>query len=120
MSSINLKTSRPSKDMTDAQWQEYFEQMRSSIRPTTERKMRRTGFRYRQSSALDIPDSYHGETMWQRYCDFINGILSSIRHGESDYCFYTYQIAELLRFENTRLRSEWMPNNGCFRVWIQK
>lgn len=70
--------------------------------------------------AVDMSYTYHGETMYQRYCDFINGILSTIRAGESDYCFYTYQIAELLRFENIRLRSEWMPRHGCFRVWIQK
>lgn len=58
---------------------------------------------------------YCGETQWKRYCEFINSVLETIRSGEEDYCFYPYQIAELLRFEQG-LIAEYLPDSGCVKV----
>lgn len=119
MSIIDQNTAKPIKGMTNAQWQEFFEQMRSEAKPSRAKNMNEMDFRSRSEDILNIPYAYHGDTMWQSYCKFINGVLSSIRHGEPDYCFYTYQIAELLRFENRRLRAKWLPTHDCFVVWLQ-
>lgn len=59
---------------------------------------------------------YHGKTQYQSYCDFINDILKNIRSGGLDYCYYIYQIADLLRYE-PNLKSKWEPD-GYFLIWI--
>lgn len=59
--------------------------------------------------------SYHGKTQYQQYCSFINNILRAIRRGEIDYCFYIYQIQDLLKYEE-RLKAVWLQSEGCFRL----
>jgi hypothetical protein len=62
--------------------------------------------------------SYHGKTQYQQYCSFINNILRNIRRGEIDYCFYIYQVAELLKYEE-RLKVVWLQPEGCFRLSLE-
>lgn len=63
--------------------------------------------------------SYHGDTQYQYYCRYINDILWSIRHGKVDYCYYIYQIAELLRFEHDRLQAVYLEQEHCFRLSLR-
>lgn len=107
--------------MTNSQWQQYFEMLRNVIEPSSEKKM--TGGKASMSMngrRIDQYSEYHGETLYYYYVQTINNILKAIRNNESDYCYNLDQIKDLLRFEHDRLRSEWMPENGCFRVWLSE
>ena len=62
---------------------------------------------------------YFGKSEYQSHCDFINSILSNIRKGESDYCYYIYQIAELLQFEQENLEAIWLEEDCAFCVSLK-
>ena len=69
-------------------------------------------------------ESYSGETQYFRYRNYINDILCTIRsrHHAVDYCYYIYQIADLLKYEpelKTRLDTteESLP---YFEVWLEQ
>ena len=64
--------------------------------------------------------TYHGKTQYQCYCDFINDVLNSIRRGKPDYCYYIYQIAELLKYEHDRLQAVWLEEERCFKLSLNK
>ena len=64
--------------------------------------------------------SYCGKTQYQSYCSFINNMLKNIRHGEIDYCFYIYQVAELLKYEHERLQATWLNFEKCFRLSLKR
>ena len=63
--------------------------------------------------------AYYGKTQYQYYCDFINGILKNIRRGEVDYCFYVYQIEELLKYEHDNLCAKYLDDDECFQVSLK-
>lgn len=111
---INEKTGRPPKGYTDYQWQKDLIYIRAVIKPSSFKRMK------------VIPEShnfigtYHGKTQYQYYCDFINDILSNIRRGNTDYCYYIYQIAELLKFEHDKLQAEWLEELNCFKLTLNK
>lgn len=120
LQNISLTAKKPDKDITDKEWQEYFNIMKTLIHPTSEKRMT-----CRTSSILingysDNQFTYYGDTQWSKYKEFINSILFAIRHGEYDYCFYIYHIAELLRYEHDNLRTKWLPDDNCFQVWLNK
>jgi len=117
----NLTLRRPSKSLTDAEWQIYFEAMRDSIQPSNDRIMQKPRLNpspdevHVVESHISIINSQLGN-----YCDFINSILKTIRSGHDDYCYFIYQVADLLRYERDRLRSEYLPDDGCIRVWLSR
>lgn len=106
--------------MTDKEWQEYFEAMKLLTHQSNEKRMGGKTTPILVNSYSDNQFTYCGDTQWTKYKEFINGILSVIRHGECDFCFYIYQIAELLRYEHDNLKSRWMPDDKCFCVWLEK
>lgn len=110
----------PQASITDNQWQEMFEEMRSSIEDCGMHKMKVVYTSCGRDDFYGIRQDYHGETSWETYCKFINDILRNIRSGNNDYCFFKYQIADLLRFEHDRLCSQWIPGDKCFKVWLKK
>ena len=65
-------------------------------------------------------EKYDGETVYQRYCRYINDVLSEIRKGNHDYCYYCYQIRDLLRFEHNRLRTKYYPDGQYVEVWLDR
>lgn len=110
-----------SEDMTDEQWQEYFKLMKLIISQSKQRRMSTRNWQFTVNGYRDDSQfAYHGETQWSRYCQFINSTLQAIRFGEYEYCFYIYQIADLLRFEHDRLRTQWLPEHKQFLVWLEK
>jgi len=111
---VNLNQRQPDSTMTPEQWQTQFRAMRMMVEPAKRKRMVRT------ENYANEDHVYYGETLWQQYCKFINDILRFIRAGEEDFCFYIYQITELLRFEHERLRTEWIPHLRCFRVWLER
>lgn len=109
----------PSSSMTNEQWRECFNIMKRSIKQS----------KYRRMPVCSAPTvinhyitgcspEYCGETQWTNYRRYINNVLSAIRKGEHDYCYFTYQIEDLLRYEHDNLRTQWLPEYGCFRVWL--
>lgn len=99
---------------TNEQWQLDFEKLRLSAVPSENERMvvprEVTRSQYQE---------YHGDTQYQYYCRFINDILANIRRGRVDYCFYIYQVAELLRFEQNRLQATWLEKERCFRLSLR-
>lgn len=114
MEKISAKTGIPPKGYTDVQWQKDFIKIRETIQPSSLNRMRVV------YEPTNFKGTYHGKTQNQYYCETINDILSNIRKGESDYCFYIYQIAELLRYEHDRLKAVWKEEERCFKLSINK
>lgn len=110
MELVTETTGRPPENYTDLQWQQDFIRIKESINPSSLRKMK-------FSRDPNNPNyTYHGKTQYQYYCSFINNILSTIRNGESDYCYCIYQVAELLKYEHDKLKTKWLEDCSCFEL----
>ena len=101
----NYNIYRLSDDMTDAEWRKFFAQMKVDIEPTGMEHMPMP-----KNETQDVTCDF-------QYEQFINNILDAIRQGETDYCYYIYQIRDLLRFE-PRLKAKWLQDDECFEVSI--
>ena len=108
-------------EMNNSWWQEYFNSLKLIVAQSSNKRMR-CGNRYATVNGKNEMSYfvYDGDTQWERYCKFINDVLSTIRRGETDYCYYIYQIADLLRFEHDRLQAVWSPEYECFEVSLKK
>lgn len=120
LTQIDLNARKPQVGMSPRQWQTYFRGMRMMVKPAKLNRIHISACYHRYEPSCDGYSPYYGDTLWQQYCKFINDILKSIRSGDEDYCFYIYQIAELLRYEHERLQAEWLPDMNCFKVWLSK
>ena len=106
-------TKIPPKGYTNSQWQLDFAEMKSRIKQGSTTLMPTI-----REATKTLYQEYHGKTQYQRYCDFINDTLKSIRKGHIDYCFYIYQIEELLKYEHDKLKVDWLETERCFRVFL--
>ena len=102
----------------DEAWQIEFEQLRARTVPTNKKKLPTKPDQVYISGADSKERLYMGDTQWSNYRAYINDVLDAIRGGEVDYCYFLYQIKELLRFERDDLRSRWDGENKCFEVWL--
>lgn len=119
LGTVNLSADQPPAEMTDEQWQKYFEAMKPLVRPAQERTMKCGKSIIVNRHRLEDQSSYSGETQWERYCQFINTVLKAIRHKEHDYCYNIYQITDLLKYEHDRLATKWLPEDRCIEVWLR-
>lgn len=104
---------KPPKGYTNSQWQEDFEFLKLVIVPDE----------YKQSllsNQSNYNDYHGGYFQYQYYATFIKDVLSNIRSGNVDYCYYIYQISDLLLFEHERLVAEWLPEFECFKIHLNK
>lgn len=120
---INLNAGKPDINMTDAVWQQYFSIMKLITKQGKSRRMKRSHVRSSIDKYSDEP-VYLGETLYSNYCSFINSVLGTIRGSSNelpqhDYCFFIYQITDLLRFEHDKLKTKWHPEYECFEVWLE-
>lgn len=109
---------RPSATMSDRQWQNKFQTMRAATVPA---HRKRYGCTYARESGTHDEErhgAYKGTTNYQNYCAFINDALSIMRHGGRALCFYTYQIADLLRFEPEALCTRYVPEDEWWECWL--
>lgn len=116
MKLISNTNGRPSSTLTDEKWQKEFEIYRYLTVPTDKQRFggkhsRELGMR--SESAIT---EYKGATNWQQYCAFINDVLDSLRSGLHDYCYYIYQIQDLLKFYPNMLCSKYC--DGYWEVWL--
>ena len=103
-----------SNDMTDKEWQEFFAYMKSAIKPTGKKYMS-----VPKITPIKEGQEYNGESQEWRYRQFINDMLHTIRKGKVDYCFFVFQIKDLLKYE-PRLKVTWLPLSDCFCVSIEE
>ena len=114
MKVVNKRIRKIPKGYSDTQWQQDFLYIKEIIQPSSLSKMKIIPESYH------LNGEYHGKTQYQYYCDGINDILSTIRRGEIDYCYHIYQIEDLLKYEHDRLKAEWLPEDGCFKLSLNK
>lgn len=109
----HISKGKPSASMTDKQWQEQFQILKAITIPSRFSKMR----------LIYLSDAdnqnYHGDTIYSYYCRYINNVLESIRSGKHDFCYFTYQIIDLLKYEKHKLMSKYHPQDQVFEVWIE-
>lgn len=115
---FSRRNGMPSNSYTNEKWKEEFEIMKLITIPTSETKMsgkysRESGFWNEESMG-----TYYGATNWQDYCKYINDVLSNIRANQVDYCYYFYQIADLLRFHLNELQTRYC--DGYWEVWLER
>lgn len=106
---------RPSYTLTDKEWQNQFATMKLYITPH-KKSVTRMGGKFSQESGIHI-ENYDGITNWQSYCSYINDILKNIRAGNRDYCYFGYQIIDLLKFHYNNLKTKYC--DGYWEVWLE-
>lgn len=109
---LDLNTKRAGVRSNDS-WQKEFLILKLRAKPTSSRRMKRPRYSELQFS------SYDGYTQYETYCNFINGILFTIRNGGKDYCFNKSQIEDLLKYERNRLVANWLPDDQCYEVSLK-
>lgn len=109
---------RPSTTLTDKEWQNELSVMKLYITPHN-KTVTRIGGKYSRGQELRTENNeYYGITNWQSYCAFINDVLKNIRSGNRDFCYYGYQIIELLKFHYEDLRTRYC--DGYWEVWLER
>lgn len=114
--SNGFKYSKSKIEFTDKEWQERFNLLKVLAVPSKDKILK--GNYYTESHSTKDENKYLGMTNWQSYCSFINDVLLQIRLGRIDYCYYTYQIEDLLKFEKDRLRTKYHPEDKYWEVWL--
>lgn len=122
MKLVSNTNGRPSSTLTDEKWQKEFNIRRLFVKPTS-KDITRLGQNMHYSKETgywneETMGTYHGTTNWQEYCSFINNMLKNIRSGQVDYCYYIYQITDLLKFHYNDLRTKYC--DGYWEVWLEK
>lgn len=116
---ISNTDGRPSSSLTDKTWQKEFLLRKSFIIPYPNGSSKKlTGGYAKEFGGWGrlSADSYNGCTNWQSYCSYINDLLATIRGGKTDYCYYIYQILELLKFHYDDLQTKY--RDGYWEVWL--
>lgn len=118
MKLVSNTNGRPSSTLTDEKWQKEFNIRKLFVKPSPLKKMQG---KYSKESGMwneETQGEYDGVTNWQSYCSYINDILSNIRAGQVDYCYYIYQIMDLLKFHHNDLRTKYC--DGYWKVWLER
>lgn len=115
---ISNTDGRPSSTLTDNKWQNELAIRKLSIKPYPD-NVKKFGGKFSKESVFfeeDKHDTYDGITNYQQYCTFINDVLSNIRSGQVDYCYYIYQIVDLLKFHYNSLMTKYC--DGYWEIWL--
>ncbi|MBU9728935.1 hypothetical protein [Diplocloster modestus] len=106
----------PPAELTNEQWQYLFTDLKQQTIPSGSTKMKGGNSHIRISGIYSLPES--GDTQYQRYKYYINDVLRQIRKGNIEYCYYIYQICDLLRYEHDTLKTRYEPAGRYFEVWL--
>ena len=109
---------RPAANLTDKKWQDEFAVMKLYITPYKNPPSRFGGKSSKESGMTYENTTYHGATNWQSYCTYMNDVLRNIKAGNTDFVYYGYQIADLLRFYYNTLRTRYC--DGYWEVWLER
>lgn len=119
MKLVSNTNGRPRSGLTDEKWQKEFALRKMFITP--HKKITKLAGKYSKESGKwdeEIKGEYQGCTNWQEYCSFINDVLSNIRQGQRDYCYYIFQIMDLAKFHFNTLRTKYY--DGYWEVWLKR
>lgn len=117
---VSNTNGRPSSTLTDEKWQKEFNLRKAFVKPYNKNITKLTG-QYSKESGMwneETQGTYQGKTNWQEYCSFINDVLKNIRSNQRDYCYFIYQIEELLKFHFSDLRTKYC--DGYWEVWLER
>lgn len=117
---ISNTNGRPTSSMTDEKWQKELNLRKMFITPYPKEIKKMKG-KYTKESGMwneETMGTYHGCTNWQSYCSYINDVLSNIRTGQVDYCYYIFQILDLLKFHYNDLKTKYC--DGYWEVWLER
>lgn len=118
---ISNTNGRPSSNMTDEKWQKEFDIRKLFITPYKDGHTKKLTVKYfskKENWDEQTTDTCNYYTNWQSYCSYINDILKNIRSGQVDYCYFIYQIVDLLKFHYDDLRTRFC--DGYWEVWLEK
>ena len=110
MNDYELANGMPSDKLTETDWNTMFNIIKLETHKAPEHRYSARTSVPRNSGDYDDNVRDMSETQWFRYRQYINSVLSSIRSGDSDFCYYIYQIKDLLRFE-PNLKSRYLKND---------
>lgn len=79
-------------------WSLLFGLLKQNNIPTYDKTMKKAPSAVIVNQHWGLSTSADAETSDSRYRNYINSILSNIRSGNIDYCYYIYQVRDLLRF----------------------
>lgn len=108
---------RPGSLLTDRDWQTQFEIMKLYITPYPPSVNKLAGKGTRKIDRRNEFGDYRLATNWQEYASYINDVLKAIRSGKHDYCYYRYQLEDLLKFHHDDLRTEF--HDWYWEVWLE-
>ena len=120
MKLISNTNGRPTSTLTDEKWQKEFNIRKMFITPHPKNITKMKG-KFSKESGMwneETMGEYHGETNWQSYCRYINDVLSNIRTGQIDYCYFIFQIMDLAKFHYNDLRTKYC--DGYWEVWLER
>lgn len=122
MKLVSNTNGRPSSTLTDEKWQKEFNVRKLFVKPVS-KNIKRFGRKNSFSEETgywneETMGAYHGATNWQDYCSFINDVLSNIRAGQVDYCYFIYQIMDVLKFHYDTLKTKYC--DGYWEVWLER
>ena len=120
MKLISNTNGRPTSAMTDEKWQKEFNLRKMFITPYSKDIKKLKGQHSKESCMWneETQGTYHGCTSWQSYCSYINDILNNIRSGQVDYCYYIYQILDIVKFHYNDLKTRYC--DGYWEVWLER
>lgn len=119
MKIVSNTNGRPSSTLTNEKWQKEFNIRKLFITPYPKEVTKLKG-QYSKESGMwneETQGTYYGCTSWQSYCSFINDILNNIRNGQVDYCYYIFQILDLVQFHYEDLRTKYCDD--YWEVWLE-
>lgn len=103
---------RPLDGMTDEMWQERFRYLKENVTPYDD-DTKRLGC----GSHDKCSGGYAYKTSWEGYRVYINDMIKNIKKGERDYCYYEYQVIELLKFFPDSLMTKF--HGWYWEVWLE-
>ena len=120
MKLISNTNGRPSATLTNEKWQKEFNIRKMFITPYPKNIKKLKGKHSKESGMWneDTQGTYYGCTNWQSYCSYVNDVLSNIRSGQVDYCYYIYQILDIAKFHYNDLKTRY--RDGYWEVWLER
>ena len=106
---------RPSSTLTDKAWQQELAIRKLFITP--HKNMKRLSGGFFREDKINVKE-YRGVSNWQSYCAYINDVLKNIRAGKIDWCYFDFQILDLLKFHYNDLSTRYCE--GYWEVWLER
>ena len=113
------KKGRPTLLLRNRTWQQIFRELQKAIVPYKDGHKKKMNFSAAKIILASTNYADDGTTDYARYCMFINQTLSDIRKGNSAFCYYYYQIVQLLYFHKN-LRTEYNEVGHFWEVWLEE